>query len=155
VDLRYEPTDAELESWAWESWEARHEYKAWEEQQEDRPPERRPRASSHQVVLSDEQERAIERLLKLPRRVQTLGGYAGTGKTTVIRTLTERLSDYAVCAFTGKAANVLRRKDVPATTIHSLIYTPREEVYRDKKGRWRTRVVFDLKSSRELEGIGG
>jgi exodeoxyribonuclease-5 len=75
--------------------------------------------------LTFEQEFVIASLLKGVKEktpVQTLGGYAGTGKTTVIRALKERLPNYAVCAFTGKAANVLRRKGVPASTIHSLIY---------------------------------
>jgi exodeoxyribonuclease V len=59
------------------------------------------------------------------KRCQTLGGYAGTGKTTCIRALKDELPGYAVCAFTGKAANVLRRKGIAdATTIHSLIYIP-------------------------------
>ncbi len=68
----------------------------------------------------------------------TLGGYAGTGKTTLIAYLRKALQDYeettkvAFCAFTGKAARVLdgrlkehavmRRSD-SVSTIHSLIYT--------------------------------
>ena len=54
----------------------------------------------------------------------TLGGYAGTGKTTLIRYLAQIFPDFGVCAFTGKAANVLRKKKVSATTIHSRIYVP-------------------------------
>lgn len=68
----------------------------------------------------------------------TLGGYAGTGKTTLIAHLRQKLRELddellvAFCAFTGKAARVLdtRLKDqkVPrkgdsVSTIHSLIYT--------------------------------
>jgi exodeoxyribonuclease V len=77
-------------------------------------------------VLSAEQLAAAETLLAGVEReqVQTLGGYAGTGKTTLVRFLAERLDAFGVCAFTGKAADVLRRKGIPATTIHSLIYTP-------------------------------
>jgi exodeoxyribonuclease-5 len=68
----------------------------------------------------------------------TLGGYAGTGKTTLIAYLRKALQDYeektavAFCAFTGKAArvlddrlkehNVMRGGD-NVSTIHSLIYT--------------------------------
>jgi exodeoxyribonuclease-5 len=81
--------------------------------------------------LTSEQESAIASLLKGVKEktpVQTLGGYAGTGKSTLIRALAERLPNYAVCAPTGKAANVLRRKGVSATTtIHSLIYEARED----------------------------
>jgi exodeoxyribonuclease V len=68
----------------------------------------------------------------------TLGGYAGTGKTTLIAYLRQALSQYdedvevAFCAFTGKAARVLserlRQHKVPSakdsvSTIHSLIYS--------------------------------
>jgi len=53
-----------------------------------------------------------------------LGGYAGTGKTTMIRHILrdKTFRSVAVCAFTGKAADVLNRKGVGASTIHSLIY---------------------------------
>jgi ATP-dependent exoDNAse (exonuclease V) alpha subunit len=79
--------------------------------------------------LTGEQQSAITALLKglkekKPR--QTLGGYAGTGKTTVIRALKELLPTCSVCAFTGKAASILRRKGVEASTIHSLIYEAKE-----------------------------
>lgn len=65
----------------------------------------------------------------------TLGGYAGTGKTTVtarvVHSLRERgFNNIAFCCFTGKASSVLRQKLVtanalqtsPCGTIHSLIY---------------------------------
>jgi len=56
---------------------------------------------------------------------QSLGGLAGTGKTTIVKYLVKFFPDFGVAAFTGKAANVLRKKDVPgATTIHSRIYIP-------------------------------
>lgn len=53
-----------------------------------------------------------------------IGGYAGTGKTTILRALLDRSSHRAaVCAFTGKAASVLRRKGVDgARTIHATAY---------------------------------
>lgn len=67
----------------------------------------------------------------------TLGGYAGTGKTTLIAYLRQALRQHdpearvAFCAYTGKAARVLaerlkeqkvpRQKD-SVGTIHSLIY---------------------------------
>jgi exodeoxyribonuclease-5 len=54
-------------------------------------------------------------------------GMIPTHNTTVIRALMERLPNFAVCAFTGKAAAVLRRKGVPADTIHSLIYEPKQD----------------------------
>jgi exodeoxyribonuclease-5 len=87
--------------------------------------------------------------------VQSLGGYAGTGKTTVVRELSERLPDFAVCAFTGKAASVLRRKGVAASTIHSLIFRPVDESWwQDDKGRWQYRLVFEQKDPCEVECPG-
>src|SRR3954447_26441989 len=102
------------------------------------------------VSLSDEQRAAVDRLLSFPSPVQTLGGYAGTGKTTVIRTLNEELPLFAVCAYTGKAANVLRRKGVAASTIHSLIFKARDELWRDERARVHVKVVFDLKPPGEV-----
>lgn len=57
----------------------------------------------------------------------TLGGYAGSGKTSVIKYLSKFLPKFAVCAFTGKATMVLRSKGLHADTIHSLIYTPEKQ----------------------------
>src|SRR5262249_26544126 len=76
------------------------------------------------VELTAEQRAAAAHLLSFPAPVQTLGGYAGAGKTTVVKHLKEELPGFAVCASTGKAAHVLRKKGVPASTIHSLIYKP-------------------------------
>jgi hypothetical protein len=46
----------------------------------------------------------IPRELKLLlNRCRSSGGYAGTGKTTVLCALAEELPDFAVAAFTGKA----------------------------------------------------
>ena len=71
-----------------------------------------------------------------------MGGYAGTGKTTLIGILRQRLHKenknlhVAFCAYTGKAARVLRNKLIEAKalfptdfvgTIHSLIYSPIED----------------------------
>lgn len=85
------------------------------------------------VTLTAEQSAIANRVLddfqKRKLRQVTLGGYAGTGKTTLIRTLLAQLRGWAVCAYTGKAANVLRRKGVPASTIHSLIYKPDEDSF--------------------------
>ena len=67
-----------------------------------------------------------------------LFGYAGTGKSTVLKFALAELGlephrgdrDGGKCVpgvvtatFTGKAALVLRRKGTPARTIHSLIYS--------------------------------
>lgn len=67
----------------------------------------------------------------------TLGGYAGTGKTTLIGYMRQALADFdpdatvGFCAYTGKATRVLHdklrtqrsmRRGDTVTTIHSLIY---------------------------------
>jgi len=67
----------------------------------------------------------------------TLGGYAGTGKTTLIAEIARTVKKeniahrIAFCAFTGKAADVLRRKlkgllqkKDTCSTIHKLMYIP-------------------------------
>lgn len=66
----------------------------------------------------------------LPGRQQVyrLFGYAGTGKTTLARHLAADVKGRVeFCAYTGKAARVLREKGCPASTIHKLIYVPREK----------------------------
>lgn len=56
-------------------------------------------------------------------------GFAGTGKTTLVKELAGEVSGPVLYAtFTGKAALVLRKKGCPgASTIHSMIYTPAGE----------------------------
>jgi exodeoxyribonuclease-5 len=85
------------------------------------------------IQLTPEQVAAVDAFGMLyagRRRRLTIGGLAGTGKSTIIRAIVDqyRSSDIAVCAPTGKAAHVLRTKGVEgARTLHSLIYTPRGE----------------------------
>jgi exodeoxyribonuclease-5 len=57
-----------------------------------------------------------------------LFGYAGTGKTTLAKHVAEGVDGKVLfAAFTGKAALVMRSKGCRgASTIHSLIYKPRE-----------------------------
>src|SRR5271166_2944821 len=62
------------------------------------------------------------------RQVFRLFGYAGTGKTTLARHVAEGVNGKVLfAAFTGKAALVMRGKGCGgASTIHSLIYRPRD-----------------------------
>lgn len=78
--------------------------------------------------LTDEQEtvyRSVLSGLVDGRQIQTVGGYAGCGKSVLMSHLNRRLRGFASVAFTGKATEVLRRKGVhDAKTIHSTMYTP-------------------------------
>ena len=86
-------------------------------------------------------------------QMQTLGGYAGTGKSTIIRVLLDALHrkgrSFCAAAFTGKATNVLRKKGMHANTIHSTIYQP----YKDANGE----TVWMLASKADLatKGVDG
>lgn len=62
-------------------------------------------------------------------QVFRLFGYAGTGKTTLARQVAEDINGRTLFgAYTGKAAHVLRRMGCPAaSTIHSLIYVPKDK----------------------------
>ncbi len=86
--------------------------------------------TSSDVVLSGDQSDALEAVLAWIRNPMqpyfAMGGYAGTGKTTLIREVVRLVGPHTrVCAYTGKAAHVLRSKGIEdAQTIHSLIYAP-------------------------------
>ncbi|HEY7824533.1 MAG TPA: AAA family ATPase [Acidimicrobiia bacterium] len=83
---------------------------------------------------SPDQETALTRISEWLKRGGSprfsLGGYAGTGKTTLAKHIAENHGgDVKFGAFTGKAASVLRSKGCPgATTIHKLIYQPKGSV---------------------------
>jgi len=83
------------------------------------------------IQLTEEQLEAVTRIKvwhKSGQRLEfRLGGYAGTGKTTIQKVVREDLdilgTRSTICAFTGKAVNVLQRKELhDAATIHSTIY---------------------------------
>lgn len=88
----------------------------------------KPGPSISGVTLTEEQDDALRDILDWTRSGLpefSLGGYAGTGKTTMLREVVERLSERGtvkVLAPTGKAAQVLRRKGVEAETVHSFLY---------------------------------
>lgn len=79
---------------------------------------------------SPQQEHALQAVaawIKDPssKQVFYLAGYAGTGKTTLAKHLANDVAKVKFCAYTGKAAHVLRRKGCyDASTIHQLIYIP-------------------------------
>lgn len=81
--------------------------------------------------LSPGQETALTKLeafLDSPVQVFMLKGYAGSGKTTILKGLVEYLKavekDFALMAPTGRAAKVIREKTrQEAFTIHKCIYS--------------------------------
>ncbi|HEQ65432.1 MAG TPA: DUF2075 domain-containing protein [bacterium] len=96
------------------------------------------------MKLSIDQQKCKEAVIdwyKSSRKKQfiTLGGYAGTGKTTLIATISQDLRkinkkiSIAFCSYTGKATQVFKHKleeqkaispSDSISTIHSLIYSP-------------------------------
>lgn len=86
--------------------------------------------------LTQDQERAEEMIrewyLNTDDQIFVLSGYAGTGKTYLLKHVVESLGLKAgkqavFVAPTGKAASVLVKNGTPASTIHSLIYVLDEE----------------------------
>ena len=86
------------------------------------------------ITLTAKQEEglrtAVERY-KLGEKYTVISGYAGSGKSTLIKFIIEALGvnpeeDVAYVAYTGKAANVLAQKGCPnAITAHKLLYWAR------------------------------
>jgi exodeoxyribonuclease-5 len=82
------------------------------------------------IVLSPDQETACTKLIEAlirGERVLVLTGSAGTGKTTLVRVLIERIRELGwnaqYAASTGKAAVRLSQTvGLPATTVHAALY---------------------------------
>ena len=99
-----------------------------------------PTETPPDIVFSEDQRTAIDNIfdwLDEDDQEISLGGYAGTGKTTVLSNVIKRIKvgdelDYEVLCPTGKAAHVLRKKGIrEAATIHSHLY----RTFCDKWGR--------------------
>lgn len=124
-------------------------------------------AGAGMVTLSAEQERAVRAACLWHRDGAAgtfrLGGYAGSGKSTIIPHIVEYLGfdpiiDVCYVAPTGKAALVMTRKlraagiHAAATTIHKAIYKPplerknehdSEDDWLDKRLAGRTNLLFE------------
>ena len=82
------------------------------------------------MTLTEDQEKGLKIILdryKLGYKYVTICGYAGTGKSTLIKFAIEALdvpkNKIAYATFTGKAAEVLRKKgNEGACTLHKLLY---------------------------------
>jgi exodeoxyribonuclease-5 len=101
------------------------------------------------LVWSPDQERALRKmktwLAHQDSQIFKVYGFAGTGKTTLARQVTEWCNfPVKFCAPTGKAAQVLRQKGCdPVSTLHKLIY---QSSYNESIGRFR----HELKPKDEL-----
>lgn len=82
------------------------------------------------MILTRKQEEglkiAVDRYLA-DEKFTTISGFAGSGKTTLVRFIIEALdideNEVCYCAFTGKATEVLRKKGNKNTcTLHKLLY---------------------------------
>jgi exodeoxyribonuclease-5 len=78
------------------------------------------------TTLTSEQRYVADHVLRRceHERQTRIGGLAGTGKTTLLKVLADELPGWQATAVTGKACDVLRRKGLDASTLHSLIYHP-------------------------------
>ena len=125
------------------------------------------------ITPSDTQHRAIAAIRHWfendtgQQQVFRLFGYAGTGKSAVLRFALEDLGlehqrsgdDGESCTpgvvtatFTGKAALVLRRKGTPARTIHSLIYSVIEATEEEVEAA-ELKIAEAVAAARHLTGF--
>ena len=82
------------------------------------------------MVLTAKQEEGLRIALDryhAGEKFTVISGYAGTGKSTLVRFIIEALNideeDVVYTAFTGKAAEVLHKKgNKNAMTLHKLLY---------------------------------
>lgn len=82
------------------------------------------------MVLTDAQEKGLTEVLNKyhnHEKYAVVAGYAGTGKSTLVRFIIEAIDidedKVAYATFTGKAAEVLRKKgNKNAMTLHKLLY---------------------------------
>jgi exodeoxyribonuclease-5 len=100
-------------------------------------------------------EAAVDYCLYPTKPYFSIAGYAGVGKSVVLREIQERLSERgrSVCAtaYTGKAVSVLSTKGLRNTsTIHSLLYVPRRNP--DGSVHWEKRESIPYDSTLVDEG---
>jgi len=81
---------------------------------------------------SPQQQEALDKIyrwIEYPTDTFRLFGYAGTGKTTLLKEIPEQVKGKVLFAApTGKAASVLQDKGCSgASTIHKLIYIPKQK----------------------------
>ena len=82
------------------------------------------------MILTKKQEEGLKTAVARHRagyKFTTIAGYAGTGKSTLVRYIIDALNveedRVCYCAFTGKAAEVLKKKgNKNVATLHRLLY---------------------------------
>ena len=115
-----------------------------------------------QIQLTQDQQHALEKIrafVESDAQAFILGGYAGTGKTTLLQQITEQLRadgrQVSLMAPTGRATKVLREKTgLDASTIHSGIYDYhdlKEVKVADEEGADSFRYYFELKISHSIQ----
>ena len=109
------------------------------------------------MILTEQQEQAMRMIKKFiadkDSQVFILKGYAGTGKTTLIRSITDYISTQSLhvqlMAPTGRAAKILRSKlqNYDASTIHKSIYKFSHLIVEETEGTLK--YVFPLKDNHD------
>ena len=114
------------------------------------------------MQLTHDQEHALEQIQAFANshtHAFILKGYAGTGKTTLLKLITEQFQSQgmlvSLMAPTGRAAKILRDKTgLKASTIHSGIYDysdVKEVKIADEEGADSFRYFFDLKPNDSIK----
>lgn len=85
-------------------------------------------------------------------QVFEISGAAGTGKTTLVRYLIERIGlsmdEVLFVAYMGKAATCMQRNGLPAKTMHSAMYKYTKVIARDKE---TGKIIYDAHGYPKLE----
>ncbi len=110
------------------------------------------------IPLSEEQQSAA--LMALNHPISLILGGAGSGKTTLIRTIAYTYGRFAhtvIAAPTGKAARSLtERTGIPARTVHGALGKIPDENFLDPvRWMWTELVIIDEASMMTLEMLAG
>lgn len=94
--------------------------------------------------LSPEQQAAFDKILLSDEKIMTLGGYAGSGKTTLVSEISKTVP-VSIITPTWKAALVLHKRGFPeATTIHDFFLKPKGK---DKDGK----MIFEEDPTKTIQ----
>lgn len=110
------------------------------------------------IIFTDSQKRAYSKLMEFvtdeEAKIFILKGYAGTGKTTLMRKLVEEMNSrhepYSLLASTGRAAKILANATGYEThTVHSEIYKF-TDLNQDLEAVANSREINDVDSTGQL-----